>query len=172
MYLYLLTCKLHFMSTMLFNQTSNYSGLKISLNGVFFNRFNHRKSSYYRAKEASFAGTFCLLVPIMFTFFCVVKEIFLDATNIYLNIMITSGLLFRVISLNWVSNLLSRKYGSIISWQIVTLLIPSISLIILGYLGRRQPSLFVTEQSSDTVRDAVVVDYILKNQELPLKKAI
>ena len=172
MLLYHLTCKLHFMSTMLFNQTSNYSGMKISLNGAIFNRFNHRKSSYYRAKEASFAGTFCLLVPIMFTFFCVAKEIFLDATDIYLNIMITSGLVFRLLALNWVSNLLSKKNGSLISWQIITFLMPSLSLLIIGHIGRKNPSIFETAPSATIVRNAEVVDYIIEMEELPLKKAI
>ena len=161
------------MSTLLFKQTNNFSEMKISMNGVLFNRRSIDTSISNRAKEATVAGVFCLLVPIMFTYFCIAKDILLNSVNMYQYIMISSGLMFRFIAHNWVSNLLSKQNSSVKIWQIMTLLVPSITLIVLGQVVRKQPSLFNMEKfdrmKSD---DEIVIDYVYELDEQTYRRAI
>ena len=168
-----LTLKPNYMSTLLFNQPNNFTEMKISMNGVLFNRQSIDTSISNRAKEATVTGIFCLLVPIMFTFFCIVKNILLNSGSLYPYIMISSGLMFRVIAHNWVINLLSKQNRSMKTWQIMTILFPAITLIVLGKAGRKQPSLFNTEKFSRMhSEDAAVIDYVYELDEQLLRKAI
>lgn len=165
--------KPHYMSTLLFNQSSNFSEMKISMNGVLFNRKSIDSSISNRAREVSFAGVFCLLVPMMFTFFCIAKDILLDAFGLYTFIMVSSGLMFRVIAHNWVSKLLSKQHSSVKTWQIMTFLVPSITLIALGRAVRKQPSLFNGEKLGKmSSADATVIDYVYELDEQSFRRAI
>lgn len=167
------TLKPHYMSTLLYNQSNNFSEMKISLNGVLFNRNSNDSSILKRAKEATVAGVFCLLVPIMFTFFCIAKDILLDSFSLYANIMISSGLLFRVISLHWVSNLLSKQNSATKPLQIMAFILPSITFIVLGMAVRKHPSLFITEHFGKLHTDdaaAIECEYELDDQ--PIRKAV
>ena len=161
------------MSTLLYNQSNNFSEMKISLNGVLFNRNSNDSSILKRAKEATVAGVFCLLVPIMFTFFCIAKDILLDSFSLYANIMISSGLMFRVIALHWVSNMMSKQNSAMKTWQIFTFLVPSITLLVLGLAVRKHPSLFNTERfAKPNADDATVVEYIYEIDDQPLRRAV
>jgi len=161
------------MSTLLFKQTNNFSEMKISMNGVIFNRQSLDSSITNRAKEATVAGIFCLLVPIMFTFFCIAKDILLNSVNLYQYIMISSGLLFRFIAHNWVSNLLSKQNRSMKTWQIMTIFFPAITLIFLGQAVRKQPSLFKMEKSVKmNSSNTAVIDYVYESDEQIFRKAI
>jgi hypothetical protein len=161
------------MSTLLFNQTNNFSEMKISMNGVLFNRKSIDGSISNRAREVSFAGVFCFLVPMMFTFFCIAKDILLDAFGLYTFIMVSTGLMFRVIAHNWVSKLLSKQNSSVKIWQIMTFLVPSITLIVLGRLVRKQPSLFNMEKfGSIKSADETAIDYVYELDEQTFRRAI
>jgi len=161
------------MSTLLFNQTNHFSEMKISLNGVLFNRYAIDSSISKRAKEAKVAGIFCFLVPIMFTFFCIAKDILLDSFSVYANIMISSGLLFRVIALHWVSNMLSKQNDFKKTWQILTFLVPSITLLMIGLAVRKHPSLLNTEKvHKQKADDITVIEYVYELANQPLKRAV
>ncbi len=161
------------MSTLLFNQSNNFSEMKISMNGVLFKRKSIDGSISNRAREVSFAGVFCFLVPMMFTFFCIAKDILLDAFGLYTFIMVSSGLMFRVIAHNWVSKLLSKQNSSVKIWQIMTFLVPSITLIVLGRAARKQPSLFNREKlGSMSSEEVTVMDYVYELDEQSFRRAI
>jgi membrane-anchored protein YejM (alkaline phosphatase superfamily) len=113
--------------------------------------YSNTNNYYQRNAEASFAGIFCLVVPIIFTFFCIADSVFFDAFDIYLNIMITGGLIFRVIAFNWVGNIAEEQNRSAKGWQILSMIFPSISLITLGYTQRLVPAkTVVSEQDRQT----------------------
>lgn len=138
------------MSTYSLNQLLNSSVTNVS-NTVTTPRNYAQTNNYYeRNEEASFAGIFCLVVPVIFTYFCIADNVFFDAFNIYLNIMITGGLIFRVIAFNWVGNIAEEQNRSAKGWQMLTMLFPSISLITLGYSQRLAPAKKVVSQQQST----------------------
>jgi hypothetical protein len=81
--------------------------------------------------------------------------------------------MFRVIAHKWVGNLLSKQNSSVKIWQIMTFLVPSITLIVLGRVVRKQPSLFNMEKfgrmKSD---DETVIDYVYELDEQTYRRAI
>lgn len=94
---------------------------------------------YERNEEASFAGIFCLLTPVLFTYFCIASNALYDAMNIYMNIMITGGVIFRVIAYNWVGNIAREQNRAEGNWQMLSMILPSITLITLGYTTQLAP---------------------------------
>ena len=111
----------------------------------------YNASSYERNEEASFAGVFCLATPILFTYFCIASNALYDAFNIYLNIMITGGLIFRAIAYNWVGNIAREQNRSESSWQIISMIFPSITLIVLGFTQQLAP-----QQQVQLVHEVIV----------------
>jgi hypothetical protein len=81
--------------------------------------------------------------------------------------------MFRVIAHNWVSKLLSKQNSSVKIWQIITFLVPSITLIVLGRLVRKQPSLFNMERFGSMKSDnETVIDYVYELDEQTFRRAI
>jgi len=132
--------------------------------------YSNANNYYQRNEEASFAGIFCLVVPIIFTFFCIADSVFFDAFDIYLNIMITGGLIFRVIAFNWVGNIAEEQNRSAKGWQILSMIFPSISLITLGYTQRLAPAKTVVSEQTTTHTEHEIVEQIELEEEL-LRKA-
>lgn len=138
------------MSTYSLNQMFSSSTTNVSNSVNHSRNYVQTNNSYERNEEASFAGIFCLVVPVIFTYFCIADHIFFDAFNIYLNIMITGGLIFRVIAFNWVGNIAEEQNRSAKGWQVLTIIFPSISLITLGYTQRLAPAkTVVSEQTTE-----------------------
>jgi hypothetical protein len=132
--------------------------------------YSNVNNYYQRNAEASFAGIFCLVVPIIFTFFCIADSVFFDAFDIYLNIMITGGLIFRVIAFNWVGNIAEEQNRSAKGWQILSMIFPSISLITLGYTQRLAPTKTVVSEQTTTHTEHEIVEQVELEEEL-LRKA-
>ena len=132
--------------------------------------YSNANNYYQRNEEASFAGIFCLVVPIIFTFFCIADSVFFDAFDIYLNIMITGGLIFRVIAFNWVGNIAEEQNRSAKGWQILSMIFPSISLITLGYTQRLAPAKIVVSEQTTTHTENEIVEQVELEEEL-LRKA-
>jgi len=132
--------------------------------------YSNANNNYQRNAEASFAGIFCLVVPIIFTFFCIADSVFFDAFDIYLNIMITGGLIFRVIAFNWVGNIAEEQNRSAKGWQILSMIFPSISLITLGYTQRLAPAKIVVSEQTTTHTEHEIVEQVELEEEL-LRKA-
>ena len=132
--------------------------------------YSNANNYYQRNEEASFAGIFCLVVPIIFTFFCIADSVFFDAFDIYLNIMITGGLIFRVIAFNWVGNIAEEQNRSAKGWQILSMIFPSISLITLGYTQRLAPAKTVVSEQTTTHTENEIVEQVELEEEL-LRKA-
>ena len=107
--------------------------------GLANNQISFQSSRSYSSKwvkqieETSFAGIFCLYTPLVFTYFSVASMAFYDAFATYLNIMITFGLVFRVIAYNWVGNIASKEGMQQRKWQIFALILPAVALILIGY---------------------------------------
>ncbi|MCX6263019.1 MAG: hypothetical protein NTZ47_00550 [Bacteroidetes bacterium] len=125
---------------------------------------------YQRNDEASFAGIFCLVVPVIFTYFCIADNVFFDAFNIYLNIMITGGLVFRVIAVNWVGNIAQEQNRSAKGWQTLTMIFPSISLITLGFTQRLAPAKTVVSQQTTVHTEYETIEHVEVEEQL-LRKA-
>ena len=158
------------MSTHSLNQLSSSSVTNVS-NTVNSSRNYAQTNNYYqRNEEASFAGIFCLVVPAIFTYFCIADHVFFDAFNIYLNIMITGGLIFRVIAYNWVGNIAHEQNRSAKGWQMLTMIFPSISLISLGYTQRLAPAKTVVSQQASEHTEYETVEHVEVEEQL-LKKA-
>lgn len=116
------------LNQLLGNSTTQFNSLIASPR-----QFAYNDNSYQRNEEASFAGVFCLLTPILFTYFCIATSTFYDAFNVYLNVVITGGLIFRVIAYNWVGNIAREQNRNQDNWQLFSTIFPSIALITLGY---------------------------------------
>ena len=138
------------MSTYSLNQMLSSSVTNVSNTVTSPRNYSQTSQNYQRNEEASFAGIFCLVVPVIFTYFCIVDNVFFDAFNIYLNIMITGGLVFRVIAANWVGNIAHEQNRSVKGWQTLSMIFPSISLITLGYSQRLAPAKKVVSQQKST----------------------
>lgn len=116
---------------------------------------------YERNEEASFAGVFCLATPIIFTYFCIASNALYDALNIYLNIMVTGGLIFRVIAFNWVGNIAREQNRSENSWQIISMIFPSLTLLVLGFTQQLAPQQQVQQVKQTIVHETVVSPAII-----------
>ncbi len=138
------------MSTYSLNQMLSSSVTNVSNTVISPRNYAQTNQYYQRNEEASFAGIFCLVVPVIFTYFCIADNVFFDAFNMYLNIMITGGLVFRVIAANWVGNIAQEQNRSVKGWQILSMIFPSISLITLGYSQRLAPAKKVVSQQKST----------------------
>lgn len=138
------------MSTYSLNQMLSSSVTNVSNTVTSPRNYAPANHYYQRNEEASFAGIFCLVVPVIFTYFCIADNVFFDAFNIYLNIMITGGLIFRVIAANWVGNIAQEQNRSVKGWQTLSMIFPSISLIALGYSQRLAPAKKVVSQQQTT----------------------
>jgi uncharacterized membrane protein YbjE (DUF340 family) len=158
------------MSTLSLNQMLSSSVNNVSNTVPTPRNYSQANNSYQRNEEASFAGFFCLVVPVIFTYFCIADHVFFDALNIYLNIMITGGLIFRVIAYNWVSNIAQEQNRAAKGWQILTLIFPSISLISLGYTQRLAPAKTVVSQQATEHTEYETVEHVEVEEQL-LRKA-
>ena len=152
------------MSTLTLNQALQYSAMNVS-NATQYRNYSQ---PYQRNEEASFAGTFCLLIPEIFTYFCIADNVFFDAFNIYLNIMVTGGLIYRVIAYNWVGNIAQEQNRSSTAWQYFAVIFPSISLIALGYTTRIEPTAVIAQEQvqTATVTETTVEEYVVEEELL------
>jgi hypothetical protein len=158
------------MSTYSLNQMFSSSTTNVSNSVNHSRNYVQTNNSYERNEEASFAGIFCLVVPVIFTYFCIADHIFFDAFNIYLNIMITGGLIFRVIAFNWVGNIAEEQNRSAKGWQVLTIIFPSISLITLGYTQRLAPAKTVVSEQTTEHTENETVEHLEVEEQL-LRKA-
>jgi hypothetical protein len=158
------------MSTNSLNQLLNSSVTNVSNTVTTPWNYAQTNNYYQRNEEASFAGIFCLVVPIIFTYFCIADNVFFDAFNIYLNIIITGGLIFRVIAFNWVGNIAEEQNRSAKGWQMLTMLFPSITLITLGFTQRLAPAKTVVSQQTTVHTEYETVEHVEAEQQ-SLRKA-
>jgi hypothetical protein len=158
------------MSTYSLNQMFSSSTTNVSNSVNHSRNYVQTNNSYERNEEASFAGIFCLVVPVIFTYFCIADHIFFDAFNIYLNIMITGGLIFRVIAFNWVGNIAEEQNRSAKGWQVLTIIFPSISLITLGYTQRLAPAKTVVSEQTTEHTEYETAEHVEVEEQL-LRKA-
>jgi hypothetical protein len=162
--------KTNLMSTYSLNQLLSSSTTNVSNTVNTPRNYVQTNDSYERNEEASFAGIFCLIVPVVFTYFCIADNVFFDAFNIYLNIMITGGLIFRVIAFNWVGNIAEEQNRSAKGWQMLTMLFPSITLITLGYTQRLAPAKTVVSQQTTVHTEYETIEHVEVEEQL-LRKA-
>lgn len=118
-------------------------------------------------EDTSFTGIFCLYTPIVFTYFCVASMAVYEAMGIYLNIMITAALIFRVIVYNWVGNIARKEKLQTRNWQLLAVLAPAISLILIGYkkkMNRRNSMQTISSVQHLMVHRNKKASYIPNNQ--------
>jgi hypothetical protein len=92
---------------------------------------------------------------------------FYEVMSVYLNIMITAGLLFRVIVFNWVGNIAHKEKLQKRNWKLLSLLVPAISLILIGYrkkMNRRNNMQTISTMQHLMVAQAKKARYIPNNQ--------
>ena len=159
------------MSTYSLTQLLNSSVTRISKSLFDLLSLSPTNKYYKRIEESSFAGIICLQIPLFFTYFCIADNAFFDAFNIYLIIMIIGGLIFRVIALNWVGNLAKNQNRSIKGWQTLSMILPSISLIILGYTQRLTPTKKAVQKQPSAFTEYETIEFVEVEEQL-LKKAI
>ncbi|MFM7359051.1 MAG: hypothetical protein ACKO1T_10790 [Sediminibacterium sp.] len=92
-----------------------------------------------RIEESSFTGIFCLYTPIVFTIFSFAYNVFYDALALYLNVMISFGLVLRAVAYVWIGKIARKKGLNQNRWQIYSLIAPSVSLITIGYNKEKKP---------------------------------
>ncbi|MFN7539021.1 MAG: hypothetical protein ACK5RQ_03135 [Bacteroidota bacterium] len=103
-------------------------------------------------EETSFTGIFCLYTPIVFTYFSVASMAFYDAFAVYLNVMVTFGLVFRVIAFNWVGNIARKQDLQQRKWQIFSLILPALALILIGKTKKAQKNSATVATSTQSAR--------------------
>lgn len=159
------------MSSLFAHQIRSFAAMQSSFKGKQITSTDNSNSFLNRAKEASFAGIICFLIPFIFTFFCFAKDIFLDAFTIYLNVMISCGLFFRVVTVNWVSNVILEQGRDIKLWQILSFLLPSVALLTLGHMGKKKRTQAGVQDSIEVITEAEVIEYIYEFEGQQLRKA-
>ncbi|MFN5226946.1 MAG: hypothetical protein ACK54Y_09980 [Bacteroidota bacterium] len=150
------------LNQLLGNSTTNFSSLIASPR-----QFTFSANSYERNEEASFAGVFCLVIPIIFTYFCIATNTFYDAFNVYLNIIVTGGLIFRVIAYNWVGNIAREQNRNQDNWQLFSTIFPSIALLTLGYTTQLPAAVAEVEKAEkieETSAPAIILQANMEQQ--------
>ncbi len=87
---------------------------------------------YEKNAEASFAGVFLFVIPILFTFFSFMSLVQYDGLSTFIQVMAVGGLVLRVIATKWISSIAAEQNRSISNWRILSFFLPAISLIIIG----------------------------------------
>ncbi len=89
--------------------------------------------SYEKQAEASFAGVFLLVTPILFTVFSILSEVLVyDGLTTFLQVMAVGGLIIRVIATRWISSIAAEQNRNTATWRAFSFFLPATSLIIIG----------------------------------------
>ena len=88
--------------------------------------------SYTKESEASFAGVFLFVAPILFTVFSFLSSVQYDGLSTFIQVMAVGGLVMRVIATKWISTIATEQNRSTSKWMALSFFLPAISLIIIG----------------------------------------
>jgi len=91
---------------------------------------------YCREYEATVAGVFFFVVPIMFSFFCVLNFVKYEGYDTFITIISVGALVLRVIATIWVANLSKELNRNSIQWMAFAFLLPGTALTIIGQKKR------------------------------------
>jgi hypothetical protein len=75
--------------------------------------------------------------------------------------MVTGGLIFRVIAFNWVGNIAREQNRSENSWQIISMIFPSLTLLVLGFTQQLAPQQQVQQVKQTIVHETVASPAII-----------
>jgi hypothetical protein len=89
-------------------------------------------NQYKKHSEASFAGVFILMVPVIFTFFVFMEDAHQYALDSFLKVMIVGALVTRVLAAKWIANIADEQNRQSGAWAFFALVLPGISLLIIG----------------------------------------
>jgi uncharacterized membrane protein len=93
---------------------------------------NKYDNQYEKHAEASFAGVFILMVPVIFTFFVFMEDAHQYALDSFLKVMIVGALVTRVLAAKWIANIADEQNRQSGTWAFFAILLPGISLLIIG----------------------------------------
>ena len=93
---------------------------------------NKYDESYEKESEASFAGVFMLLIPVIFTLFFLAEQAQYYAMSSFVNIMVVGGLIIRLVAVKWMANISAEQNRKKDTWMLLSFLLPGISLLIIG----------------------------------------
>ncbi len=91
---------------------------------------------YCREYEATIAGVFFFVVPIMFMFFCVMNFVKYEGYDTFITILVVGAAVLRVIATIWVANLSKELNRNSIQWMAFAFLLPGTALTIIGQKKR------------------------------------
>ena len=93
------------------------------------NKYDHQ---YEKHAEASIAGVFILMVPVIFTFFVYMEDAHQYALDSFIKVMVVGALVTRVLAAKWIANISEEQNRQSGAWAFFAMLLPGISLLIIG----------------------------------------
>lgn len=126
------------MATYLLNNSNesfpSFASLKNAIAGNVNRNVSLKKydESYTKESEASFAGVFLLIAPILFTVFSLLSSVQYDGLETFIQVMAVGGLVIRVIATKWISSIAAEQNRNTSKWMALSFFLPATSLIIIG----------------------------------------
>ena len=91
---------------------------------------------YCREYEATIAGVFFFVVPILFMIFCVMSFVKYEGYDTFVTIISVGALVLRVIATIWVAKLSKELNRNSVQWMAFAFLLPGSALTIIGQKKR------------------------------------
>ncbi len=91
---------------------------------------------YCREYEATLAGVFFFVVPIMFMFFCVINFVKYEGYNEAVTVFCVGGMTLRIIATLWVAKVSKDQNRNSVQWMAFAFLLPGSALMIIGRTKR------------------------------------
>ncbi len=85
-----------------------------------------------KESEATFAGVFFFLVPIMFTAFCIMKLIQYEGLNLLITVVTIGAAVIRLVSTLWVAKVSRDLNRQSFKWMAFAFLLPGTALMVIG----------------------------------------
>ena len=87
---------------------------------------------YEKESEATLAGIFFLVVPILFSVFCVLNFEKNGGFDRFVQVMSVGAVFVRFIATKWISSIAADQNRSTANWMAFSFFFPAISLIVIG----------------------------------------
>ncbi len=82
--------------------------------------------------EASFAGVFFMVIPILFIAFCLLTSVKNDGYEMFMTVVATGALVLRVIATVWVEKISKELNRNTTQWMTLAFFLPGTALTIIG----------------------------------------
>jgi len=87
---------------------------------------------YEKESEATLAGIFFLVVPILFSAFCVLNFEKYGGFDRYVQVMSVGAVVVRFIATKWISSIAADQNRNTANWMAFSFFFPAISLMVIG----------------------------------------